>query len=42
MQRGSEAYNRKATTLSLDPSDRALAKQLLERGGLGQLRSFWL
>ena len=41
MQRGREAYNRKANTSILEAGDRALVKRLLERGGPGKLRSFW-
>ena len=41
MKRGREAYNRKATSSSLEPGDRVLVKRLLERGGPGKLRSFW-
>ena len=41
MQRGRDAYNRKANTSSLEPGDRVLVKRLLERGGPGTLRSFW-
>ena len=40
MQRGREAYNRKANTSSFESGDRVLVKQLLERGGPGKLRSF--
>ena len=41
MQRGREAYNRKANTSILEAGDRVLVKRLLERGGPGKLRSFW-
>ena len=41
MKRGREAYNRKATSSSLEQGDRVLVKRLLERGGPGKLRSFW-
>ena len=41
MQRGREAYSRKANTSILEAGDRVLVKRLLERGGPGKLLSFW-
>ena len=36
-----ESYNKRARSSALKPGDRALVKNVIERGGPGKLRSFW-
>ena len=36
-----ESYNQRARSSALKPGDKVLVKNVLERGGPGNLRSFW-